>query len=77
MSVLPKEPLRSAKFQTVTAQMNAILGTCDKIIVEPTVVEAANDPAPTKSNRFSAWIYRMTEANYNAWEKTGCIKGSL
>ena len=77
MNALPKKPLRSVEFQTITAQMNAILGTSGKIIVEPIVVGAANDPAAAKTNRFAAWIYRMTEANYTAWEKTGSIKGSL
>ena len=57
--------------------MSAILGTSGKIIVEPTVVGEANDPTPAKPNSFATWIYRMTEANYTAWERTGSIKGSL
>ena len=77
MNALPKEPLRPLEFQTITAQMNAILGTSGKIIVEPTVIGKANDPTPAKTNRFATWIYRMTEANYTAWERSGGIKGSL
>ena len=77
MSALLKEPLKSAEFHTVTTQMKEILGTSDKIIVEPNGVEGANNPVSAKTNRFAEWIYRMTEANYNAWEKTGSVKGSL
>lgn len=77
MNVLPEEPLQSAEFHTITAQMNAILGTPDKIVVKPTGVEPTNDPAPAKTSRFAVWIYRMTETNYESWERTGSIKGSL
>ena len=77
MSALLKEPLKSAEFHTVTTQMKEILGTSDKIIVEPNFVEGANNPASAKTNRFATWMDRLAQANYDAWDKAGSIKGSL
>jgi hypothetical protein len=77
MSTSPEKPLRSAEFQTVTAQMDAILGTSDKIIVKPAVVEPANDPVSAKTNRFVTWMDGLAQAKYDAWDKAGSIKGSL
>ena len=55
--------------------MNAI--SKPDIILEPVEdVKIAIEPIPvasilTKSNRFYAWMDRMTEANYQAWVQAG------
>jgi hypothetical protein len=69
MSALPKEQL---DLDVVNGQMDAIFGKPDDFIVEPAIVEAANDQVPlTLFGRFVAFMAAWTQHSYDAWEKAG------
>jgi hypothetical protein len=69
MSALPKEQL---DLEGAKNYIDDTFGKSDDFIVEPAIVEAANDQAPlTLFGRFVAYMDAWTQSSYDAWEKAG------
>ena len=69
MSALPKEQL---DLEGAKNYIDDTFGKSDDFIVEPAIVEAANDQAPlTLFGRFVAYMDAWTQSSYESWEKSG------
>jgi hypothetical protein len=69
MSALPKE---QTDLEVATDYIDDTFGKTSDFIVEPAIIEAANDQVPsTLFGKIYAFFDNWSQHSYDAWEKSG------